>query len=187
MTDAHCAKSTGAKAPWRKLLFDMRIVMMTTTYAPHVGDVARSVEAFAAEYRRRGHQVLVVCPEFENAPKQEPDVVRVPAIQRFNGSDFSVVLVTPRAARRRRDLRSRPHPFAPSVPGGPYRGRPPHPRQAAGGSPRRGPQGSASGRDLRQRLSRFDRRLVPQARRIRGGEQCDRRDDRLGQRWPSST
>ena len=77
----------------------MRIVMMTNTYAPHVGGVARSVEAFAAEYRRRGHQVLVVCPEFENAPKREPDVVRVPAIQRFNGSDFSVVLVTPRWLR----------------------------------------------------------------------------------------
>jgi 1,2-diacylglycerol 3-alpha-glucosyltransferase len=77
----------------------MRIVMVTNTYAPHVGGVARSVEAFANEYRRRGHQVLVVCPEFENAPKHEPDVVRVPAIQRFNGSDFSVVLITPRRLR----------------------------------------------------------------------------------------
>jgi len=77
----------------------MRIVMITNTYAPHVGGVAWSVEAFANEYRRRGHQVLVVCPEFENAPKHEPDVVRVPAIQRFNGSDFSVVLITPRWLR----------------------------------------------------------------------------------------
>ena len=87
----------------------MRIVMMTNTYAPHVGGVARSVEAFATEYRQRGHQVLVVCPEFENAPKQEPDVVRVPAIQRFNGSDFSVVLVTPRS------LRAAVEAFAPDI------------------------------------------------------------------------
>jgi glycosyltransferase involved in cell wall biosynthesis len=87
----------------------MRIVMMTNTYAPHVGGVARSVEAFAAEYRRRGHQVLVVCPEFENAPKQEPNVVRVPAIQRFNGSDFSVVLMTPRW------LRTTVEAFAPDI------------------------------------------------------------------------
>jgi glycosyltransferase involved in cell wall biosynthesis len=80
-------------------MWRMRIVMMTNTYAPHVGGVARSVEAFAAEYRRRGHQVLVVCPEFENAPRREPNVVRVPAIQRFNGSDFSVVLIAPRWLR----------------------------------------------------------------------------------------
>lgn len=73
--------------------------MMTNTYLPHVGGVARSVEAFATEYRRRGYQVLVVCPEFENAPEQEPDVARVPAIQHFNGSDFSVVLIAPRWLR----------------------------------------------------------------------------------------
>jgi glycosyltransferase involved in cell wall biosynthesis len=87
----------------------MRIVMVTNTYAPHVGGVARSVEAFAAEYRRRGHQVLVVCPEFENAPKQEPNVIRVPAIQRFNGSDFSVVLIAPRW------LRTAVEAFAPDI------------------------------------------------------------------------
>jgi glycogen synthase len=40
----------------------MNIVMLTNTYTPHVGGVARSVEAFAAEYRGRGHRVLVVAP-----------------------------------------------------------------------------------------------------------------------------
>lgn len=70
----------------------MNILMMTNTFTPHVGGVARSVEAFTAEYRRRGHRVLVVAPEFENMPENEPDVVRVPAIQHFNGSDFSVSL-----------------------------------------------------------------------------------------------
>lgn len=69
----------------------MRIVMMTNTYAPHRGGVARSVENFAREYRRRGHRVLVVAPEFEGA-RDEPGVVRVPAVQNFNGSDFSVRL-----------------------------------------------------------------------------------------------
>lgn len=70
----------------------MNIVMLTNTYTPHVGGVARSVEAFAAEYRRRGHRVLVVAPEFDNPPQDETDVVRIPAIQHFNGSDFSAVL-----------------------------------------------------------------------------------------------
>jgi 1,2-diacylglycerol 3-alpha-glucosyltransferase len=70
----------------------MNIVMLTNTFTPHVGGVARSVEAFTAEYRRRGHHVLVVAPEFPGMPKDEIDVVRIPAIQNFNGSDFSVVL-----------------------------------------------------------------------------------------------
>jgi len=70
----------------------MNIVMLTNTYTPHVGGVARSVEAFAAEYRCRGHRVLVVAPEFANPPQDETDVVRIPAIQNFNGSDFSAVL-----------------------------------------------------------------------------------------------
>jgi glycosyltransferase involved in cell wall biosynthesis len=66
--------------------------MLTNTFTPHVGGVARSVEAFTAEYRRRGHRVLVVAPEFPGMPADEIDVVRIPAIQNFNGSDFSVVL-----------------------------------------------------------------------------------------------
>ena len=70
----------------------MNIVMVTNTFAPHVGGVARSVAAFSAEYRRLGHRVLVVAPEFPDMPEEEVDVVRVPALQNFNGSDFSVVL-----------------------------------------------------------------------------------------------
>ena len=73
----------------------MNILMMTNTFTPHVGGVARSIEAFTAEYRKRGHRVLVIAPEFENMPENEVDVIRIPAIQNFNGSDFSVVLSTP--------------------------------------------------------------------------------------------
>lgn len=43
-----------------------------------------------------GHRVLVVAPEFSSEdgkePEEMPDVVRLPAIQQFNGSDFSVRL-----------------------------------------------------------------------------------------------
>jgi 1,2-diacylglycerol 3-alpha-glucosyltransferase len=70
----------------------MNIVMLTNTYAPHVGGVARSIEAFARQYRKLGHKVLVVAPTFEKRRFNEKDVVRIPALQRFNGSDFSVVL-----------------------------------------------------------------------------------------------
>ena len=68
----------------------MNILMATNTFAPHVGGVARSVQGFAAEFRRQGHRVVVVAPVFAGIPREETDVVRVPAIQNFNGSDFSV-------------------------------------------------------------------------------------------------
>ena len=70
----------------------MNILIFTNTFTPHVGGVARSVEAFTAEYRARGHRVLVVAPEFPDMPQDEVDVVRITAIQNFNASDFSVAL-----------------------------------------------------------------------------------------------
>jgi 1,2-diacylglycerol 3-alpha-glucosyltransferase len=73
----------------------MKICMMTNTYLPHVGGVARSVSTFAEEYRKLKHQVLVVAPDFEGKPlprRAAAIVERVAAIQNFNGSDFSVRL-----------------------------------------------------------------------------------------------
>lgn len=58
----------------------MKILIATNTFTPHVGGVARSVEAFAGEYRHRGHQVLVLAPEFPDMPADEADVIRIPAI-----------------------------------------------------------------------------------------------------------
>lgn len=73
----------------------MNVWMMTNTYTPFVGGVARSVAAFTRECRKAGHRVLVVAPVYEGAPASEPDVVRIPAIQNFNGSDFSFALPVP--------------------------------------------------------------------------------------------
>ncbi|HEY8990907.1 MAG TPA: glycosyltransferase [Luteolibacter sp.] len=73
----------------------MKICMMTNTYLPHIGGVARSVSTFSDEYLKHGHQVLVVAPEFAGKPlpKRAAAIVeRVAAIQNFNGSDFSVRL-----------------------------------------------------------------------------------------------
>lgn len=73
----------------------MNLLMMTNTYAPFVGGVARSVESFTDEFRRRGHRVMVVAPASPGAHKSEADVLRIPAIQKFNGSDFSLRLPVP--------------------------------------------------------------------------------------------
>lgn len=73
----------------------MKICMMTNTYLPHVGGVARSVSTFAEEYVRLGHEVLVVAPEFDGKPlpqRAEAMVERVPSLKNFNGSEFSVRL-----------------------------------------------------------------------------------------------
>jgi len=73
----------------------MNILMMTNTYLPHVGGVARSVAAFTAAFRAGGHRVLVVAPTFAGMEEHEEGVIRLPAIQQFNGSDFSVQLPIP--------------------------------------------------------------------------------------------
>ncbi|MEJ2690061.1 MAG: glycosyltransferase, partial [Deltaproteobacteria bacterium] len=76
----------------------MNICMFTNTYLPHVGGVARSVSAFTEDLRELGHQVLVIAPVFKGSGRGGMDkggVLRVPAIQNFNGSDFSVRLPLP--------------------------------------------------------------------------------------------
>ncbi|ACV69412.1 glycosyltransferase [Desulfohalobium retbaense] len=76
----------------------MKICMFTNTYLPHVGGVARSVHTFAQDLRRLGHEVMVVAPTFPGVnPRQEDPqkILRLPAIQNFNGSDFSLSLPLP--------------------------------------------------------------------------------------------
>jgi 1,2-diacylglycerol 3-alpha-glucosyltransferase len=83
----------------------MNILMFTNTFTPHVGGVARSVQGFTREFRRQGHRVVVVAPEFEGMPETEVDVVRLPAIRHFSGSDFSVPVPLPgRVSRTLKDL-----------------------------------------------------------------------------------
>jgi len=76
----------------------MKIAMFTNTYLPHVGGVARSVKTLEDACRARGHEVRIVAPEFDGAEVTD-DVLRVPAIQHFNGSEFSVRLPVPNLIR----------------------------------------------------------------------------------------
>lgn len=76
----------------------MRICMFTNTYLPHVGGVARSVSIFAEDLREAGHRVLIIAPTYsgyEEHDQSEPDIFRVPAIQKINGSDFSLRIPSP--------------------------------------------------------------------------------------------
>src|SRR6476620_7980966 len=73
----------------------MRILMLTNTYPPVVSGVAKSIVAFEQEYRQRGHEVLVIAPQADEVVGDETHVVRVPAIQHFNGSQFPLPVPSP--------------------------------------------------------------------------------------------
>lgn len=77
----------------------MNILMFTNTFLPHVGGVANSVSQTADVLRQKGHRVIIVAPEFDGTEgplfRLHDDVIRVPAMQNYNGSDFSVRLPVP--------------------------------------------------------------------------------------------
>lgn len=70
----------------------MKILMMTNTYTPIVGGVEKSIESLTDRFRQKGHSVLIAAPAFEGMPDDEEGIVRISAIRKFNGSDFSIQL-----------------------------------------------------------------------------------------------
>ena len=76
----------------------MKIAMFSNSYLPHVGGVARAVKTLEDACRKRGHAVRVIAPAFDGA-EPSPNVLRVPAIQHFNGSDFPLQLPVPNLIR----------------------------------------------------------------------------------------
>lgn len=73
----------------------MNVLMFTNTYLPIVGGVSESVQRLKRQLQAAGHHVLVVAPRLIGQPREERDVVRVAAMQHFNGSDFSLPVPIP--------------------------------------------------------------------------------------------
>ncbi len=69
--------------------------MMTNTYKPIVGGLEKSIEAFTEEYRRYGHNVVVVAPAFEGTDGEERGVIRVPSMKNVHGTPFSLKFPVP--------------------------------------------------------------------------------------------
>ncbi len=69
--------------------------MISNTYTPIVGGVEHSINSFTAYYRKKGHRVMILTLEYDNAPSNEKEVIRLPSIRHFNGSDFSVRMPIP--------------------------------------------------------------------------------------------
>jgi len=42
----------------------MKILLVTDTYRPRINGVVTSIDTFANEYRKLGHECVVVAPEF---------------------------------------------------------------------------------------------------------------------------
>lgn len=72
----------------------MNILMLTNIYTPLVGGITRSIQQFSGELRSRGHWVLVVAPEHEEAGS-EPDVIRYPALEKVFRDRYSFPLPVP--------------------------------------------------------------------------------------------
>ena len=94
----------------------MNILMITNTFTPHVGGVARSVSRFTQEYCRQGHRVLVIAPEFEGNVEDPCDVIRIPSIQNVNHTSFSIrapvpLFLSKQLDRFQPDLVHSHHPF----------------------------------------------------------------------------
>jgi len=93
----------------------MNILIMTNTYKPLLGGLEKSIESFAREYRKRGHRVVIVAPQYPGM-RPEEDVIRVPAVENFNGTDFSLQLPLPGTLQEalgefRPDIVHSQHPF----------------------------------------------------------------------------
>ena len=68
----------------------MNILMLTNVYSPQIGGVTRSLEQFSAEFRERGHNVLIMAPDYEENPQPDDHVIRVPAIPNFYQGKYSL-------------------------------------------------------------------------------------------------
>jgi len=93
----------------------MNILLMTNTYKPLLGGLEKYIESFTKEYRQHGHKVIIVVPEYPNM-RPEEDVVRIPAVKNFNGTDFSLQLPIPGVldealGKFRPDIVHSQHPF----------------------------------------------------------------------------
>lgn len=73
----------------------MNILMFTNTFLPIVGGVSESVQRLKRQLQGQGHRVLLVAPKLEGQPEEEEGVIRVAAVQNFNGSDFSLPVPIP--------------------------------------------------------------------------------------------
>ncbi|MCK8823808.1 glycosyltransferase [Fuchsiella alkaliacetigena] len=65
----------------------MHIAMFTNNYKPFVGGVPISIESFANEFRKLGHQVTIFAPEYKSDLQDEQDIIRIPSLKMIKYGD----------------------------------------------------------------------------------------------------
>lgn len=57
----------------------LTVLFFSDTYRPYVSGVVTSIDVYAAQLRRLGHRVIIVCPDYPRVPP-ETNVVRIPSL-----------------------------------------------------------------------------------------------------------
>jgi 1,2-diacylglycerol 3-alpha-glucosyltransferase len=70
----------------------MRIAMFTNSYVPTLSGVTRSIVSVRQMLLDRGNEVLVVAPQQQDAPRDEPGVIRMPSIPPLTANEIPVAL-----------------------------------------------------------------------------------------------
>lgn len=86
----------------------MKIVFFTDTYKPQINGVVTSIELFANELRRRGHEVYIFCPRQENIfsrEKKEKFVYRIPSFKFRPYPEYRGAIPTPGIFKKIKNIR----------------------------------------------------------------------------------
>lgn len=57
----------------------MRILMFSDVYFPRINGVSTSIQTFREEFLTRGHEVVLVVPDYPHTWGDDPDIMRIPA------------------------------------------------------------------------------------------------------------
>lgn len=78
----------------------MKIGFFTDSYRPYVSGVVRSIESFARELRRCGHEVYIFAPRYPSVDDDEVNVYRFPSFRAPTYPDFYIGLPVPWPVKR---------------------------------------------------------------------------------------
>lgn len=73
----------------------MKIGFFTDSYRPYISGVVRSIESFARELKRRGHEVYIFAPRYPSVDDDEVNIYRFPSFRAPTYPDFYIGLPIP--------------------------------------------------------------------------------------------
>ena len=71
----------------------MRILFVTATYLPSINGVSIVIDETVKALRKAGHEAIILAPEHKDAPKNEVNVIRYPALPNPKKIDYPIPLL----------------------------------------------------------------------------------------------